>query len=115
MITDEFNRYFRLCMDRELSSDESRKLLFAVSDFVPVIATEDDVAMVYHYDEEDDQHCYDVNLERDISATEGDSLFQKLEYMFPDDDFDCESSMDTVSEQLYLNRAVMERLTKSII
>ena len=114
MITDEFEHYFRLCVDRELSTDESRKLLFAVSEFVPVIATDEDVAMVYHYDEEDDQHCYDVNLERDISADEGDKLFQKLEYMFLDDDFECESSMDTVSEQLYLNRALLEQLNQKL-
>jgi hypothetical protein len=110
MITEEFDHYFRICLDRELSSKEARRIVLAISDVVPVVSDEEGVAMVYHLDE--DQHCYDVNLESDVTADEGDQIFIALEKILPEDDFDCESSMDNMEEQTYLNRAVLEQLSK---
>lgn len=112
-MTEEFDHYFRVCLDRELTEEETKDFVYSVSDVVPVITTDDDVAMVYHVNE-DGQHCYDINLEHDVSGDEGDQIYRTLEQLFEDDDFECESSMDTVSEQQVLNRALLEQLTKII-
>ncbi len=113
METQEFEHYFRLCMPRKLTSDEARQYLFAVNDHADVEADSDDVVMVYHEDD-NGAHCYDVRLAKDITGDQGDDILYGLEEIFPVDDFECESSMDTVSEQQYLNRAVMEQLTIAI-
>lgn len=115
MVTEEFEHYFRLCISRTISSDEARQFLFAVSDSADVEADDNDVVMVYHLDDETGAHCYDVRLAKDVTGDQGDEILYDLEELFPDDDFECESSMDAVSEQQVLNRAVMEQLTKSII
>ena len=73
--------------------------------------------MVYHLDDNEgdgNPHCYDVRLASSIDAEQGDLILASLEEMFPDDDFDCESSMDTVEEQHYLHGAVMEQLNKRL-
>lgn len=113
METQEFEHYFRLCMPRKITSDEARELLHAVNDNADVEADNEDVVMVYH--EANNLHCYDVRLARDITGEQGDDILYDLEELFPNDDFECESSMDTVSEQQYLNRAVMEQLARTII
>lgn len=113
MITDEFEHYFRICITRKLSSEEAKQFLFAVSDNADVEADNSDVVMVYHLDDETQAHCYDVRLATDITAEQGDDILFDLEDLFEADDFECESSMDTVSEQLVLNRALMEQLNKS--
>ena len=100
-------------MPRTISSEEARNFLFAVNDVVPAQADDSDVVMVYHEDE--NAHCYDVRLSKDISGDEGDEILYSLEELFPDDDFECESSMNTVEEQQYLNRAVMEQLITKLI
>ncbi len=115
MITEEFQHYFRLCIARKISSEEARQFLFAVNDHADVEADDEDVVMVYHLDEETGSHCYDVRLSKDVEAEQGDEILHGLEEIFPTDDFECESSMDSVSEQQVLNRAVMEQLTKAII
>jgi len=56
-----------------------------------------------------------VRLSKDISGDEGDDILYSLEELFPNDDFECESSMNIVEEQQYLNRAVMEQLTTKLI
>jgi len=113
MIIDEFEHYFRLCMPRTLDKEESRQFLFAVNDIVEAEADAEDVVMVYHEDE--GMHCYDVRLGRDITAEEGDEILFDLEDLFPDDDFECESSMDKVEENLYLNRAILEQLNQKLV
>jgi hypothetical protein len=115
MVTDEFDHYFRLCMGRKIDSKEARLYLFAVRDHADVEADTDDVVMVYHVDDDTMAHCYDVRLARDVTADQGDEILHGLQEIFPLDDFECESSMDTVEEQQYLNSAVMEQLTKSLI
>ena len=105
MIIDEFDHYFRLCLDRTLSSEEAKSYLMVVNELADVEPDDDDTVMVYHLDDKEEDgnpHCYDVRLT------------QSLEEMFPDDDFDCESSMDIVEENQYLNHAVMEQLNKRL-
>lgn len=114
METEEFKHYFRICLDRTISSEEARQYLFAVDDHADVDPDNNDVVMVYHLDEESGAHCYDVRLSKDVTGEQGDQIIYGLEEIFPTDDFTCESSMDPVSEQQYLNRAVMEQLTKII-
>ena len=113
MIIDEFEHYFRIRMPRTISSEEARNFLFAVNDVVSAQADNNDVVMVYHEDE--GAHCYDVRLSEDVSGDDGDDILYSLEELFPNDDFECESSMSTVEEQQYLNRAVMEQLSKKLI
>jgi hypothetical protein len=115
METQEFEHYFRLCIGRTISSEEARQYLFAVNDHADVEADADDVVMVYHLDEDTGAHCYDVRLAHDVTAEQGDEILYGLQEIFPTDDFECESSMDSVSEQQVLNHAVMEQLTKAII
>ncbi len=115
METQEFDHYFRLCIGRKISSEEARQFLFAVNDHADVESDSEDVVMVYHLDEETGAHCYDVRLSKDVEAEQGDEILHGLEEIFPTDDFECESSMDSVSEQQVLNRAVMEQLTRSLI
>jgi hypothetical protein len=100
-------------MPRTISSEEARNFLFAVNDVVSAQADNNDVVMVYHEDE--GAHCYDVRLSEDVSGDDGDDILYSLEELFPNDDFECESSMSTVEEQQYLNRAVMEQLSKKLI
>ena len=114
MITDEFNHYFRLCMPRPISSKEAKQYLFAVNDIVSAEADDNDVVMVYHEDD-NGAHCYDVRLSANVTGDEGDEILQSLEELFPNDDFELESSMDTIEEQQYLNRAVMEQLNTKLI
>ena len=112
MEQDEFEHYFRLCMTRKISSEEARQYLFAVNDHADVEADSDDVVMVYH--EEDGVHCYDVRLAQDVTAEQGDEILYGLEEIFPTEDFECESSMDSVSESQYLNRAILEQLDQNL-
>jgi len=117
MIIDEFDHYFRLCLNRTLSSEEARALLLVVNELADVEPDDDDTVMVYHLDDNEgdgNPHCYDVRLASSIDAEQGDHILASLEEMFPDDDFDCESSMDTVEEQSYLHGAVMEQLSKKL-
>jgi hypothetical protein len=106
MIIDEFDHYFRLCLNRILSSEEAKAYLM-----------DDDTVMVYHLDDKEEDgnpHCYDVRLASSIDAEQGDQILASLEEMFPEDDFDCESSMETIEEQSYLHSAVMEQLNKQL-
>jgi hypothetical protein len=117
MIIDEFDNYFRICLDRTLSSEEAKKLLLAVNNIAEVEPEDDDTVMVYHMDDNDGNgypHCYDVRLSESIDAEQGDQLLASLEELFPDDDFDCESSMEIVEEQSYLHTAVLEHLSKKL-
>ena len=117
MIIDEFDNYFRICLNRTLSSAEAKQLLLVVDDIAEVEPEDDDTVMVYHMDDNDGNgypHCYDIRLASSIGAEQGDQLLASLEEIFPDDDFDCESSMDTVSEQTLLNDLTLEQLTKII-
>ena len=116
MVVDEFEHYFRICMPRTFSQEESRAFLLLVSKFADVEPTDDDVVMVYHEDSEDspdNPHCYDVRLATDISGDDGDKILIALEELLPEDDFDCESSMDSVSESYYLNQALLEQLKQN--
>lgn len=118
MVVDEFEHYFRICMPRTLEKAESRAFLLLVNEFVEVEPTDEDVVMVYHEDSKDNPenpHCYDVRLAEDISGDAGDKILAGLEELFPDDDFDCESSMDAVSESYYLNQALLEQLKTKLI
>ena len=118
MIIDEFDHYFRLCLDRTLTSEEARAYLLVVNELADVEPDDNDTVMVYHLDDNEgdgNPHCYDVRLVSSIDAGQGDQILASLEEMFPDDDFDCESSMETVEEQSYLHNAVMEQLTKKLI
>ena len=115
MVTEEFEHYFRLCISRTISSDEARQFLFAVSDSADVEADDNDVVMVYHLDDETGAHCYDVRLATDVTGDQGDEILYDLEELFPEDDFECESSMENVEENFYLNRAVLEQLDRTII
>lgn len=117
MIIDEFEHYFRLCLNRTLTSEEARALLLVVNELADVEPDDEDTVMVYHLDDNDGDgypHCYDVRLAENIDAEQGDHLLASLEEMFPDDDFDCESSMDIEEEQHYLHGAVMEQLNKRL-
>lgn len=114
MVTEEFDHYFRLCMARHIDSKEARLYLFAVNDHAEVAADDDDVVMVYHLDEETGSHCYDVRLAKNVTADQGDEILYGLEEIFPLDDFECESSMDSIEEQQYLNSAVMEQLNQNL-
>ena len=118
MVVDEFEHYFRICMPRTLSKEESRAFLLLVSKIADVEPTDDDVVMVYHEDTDDhdsNPHCYDVRLSTDISGDDGDKILIALEELLPEDDFDCESSMDSVSESYYLNQALLEQLKTKLI
>lgn len=115
MITDEFQHYFRLCMGRQIDSKEARLYLFAVNDHAEVAADADDVVMVYHLDDDTGAHCYDVRLAKDITGEQGDEILYGLEEIFPTDDFQCESSMEPLEEQHYLNRAVLEQLNQKLV
>jgi len=64
MITDEFEHYFRIRMPRTISSEEARNFLFAVNDVVTAEEDDNDVVMVYHEDE--NAHCYDGRLSKEI-------------------------------------------------
>jgi len=110
METDEFEHYFRLCIPRTISSEEARLYLFAVDDHADVEPDDKDVVMVYHEDE--GMHCYDVRLATDVTAEQGDDILYGLEEIFPEDDFECESSMSPVEEQTYLMHASMRQLTE---
>lgn len=112
METEEFEHYFRLCMGRKIDGKEARLYLFAVNDHADVEADEADVVMVYHLDDDTGAHCYDVRLAKDVTAEQGDEILAGIQEIFPQDDFECESSMSTVEEQQFLNRAVMEQMTK---
>ena len=118
MIIDEFDHYFRLCLDRTLTSQEARAYLLVVNELADVEPDDNDTVMVYHLDDNEgdgNPHCYDVRLASSIDAEQGDQILASLEEMFPDDDFDCESSMELEEEQSYLHTAVMEQLSKTII
>lgn len=112
-MTEEFDHYYRLCINRECSTEECRAFLLIVSKITDLDPTDEDVVMIYHVTD-DDYHCYDVSLEKDISEKQGEQIFIALEELFPDDDFECEASMDSVSEQLYLNNALLEQLAKNL-
>lgn len=124
MIVDEFPHYFRICLNRKLSSEEAREVLFAVNDIADVEADDEDTVMVYHGDSDKAQeiypgdieevHCYDVRLARDITGNQGDDILAKLEEIFPDEDFNCESSMELAEQQQYLNQALLENLKTSL-
>jgi hypothetical protein len=117
MIIDEFDHYFRLCLNRTLTSAEARALLHVVDEIGDVEPEDDDTVMVYHLDDNDGDgypHCYDVRLGSSLDAEQGDQLLTRLEEMFPDDDFDCESSMDSVSEQSLLNNITLEQLSNKL-
>jgi hypothetical protein len=101
-------------MPRPISSKEAKQYLFAVNDIVSAEADDNDVVMVYHEDD-NGAHCYDVRLSANVTGDEGDEILQSLEELFPNDDFELESSMDTIEEQQYLNRAVMEQLSTKLI
>jgi hypothetical protein len=101
-------------MPRPISSKEAKQYLFAVNDIVSAEADDNDVVMVYHEDD-NGAHCYDVRLSANVTGEEGDEILQSLEELFPNDDFELESSMDTIEEQQYLNRAVMEQLSTKLI
>lgn len=118
MIIDEFDNYVRLCMDRLLSKEEAKAFLLVVNELADVDPDDEDVVMVYHYDDKEgdgNPHCYDVRLAESIEAEQGDDILASLEEMFPDDDFDMESSMETMEEQTYLNNALLEQLHKKLI
>lgn len=118
MIVDEFEHYFRICMPRTFEKAESRAFLLLVDKFVEVEPTDEDVVMVYHEDPKDNPdnpHCYDIRLAEDISGDVGDTILAGLEVLFPNDDFDCESSMDVVAESYYLNKALLEQLKTKLI
>jgi hypothetical protein len=118
MIIDEFAHYFRLCLDRTLTSEEAKAYLLVVNELADVEPQDDDTVMVYHLDDNESDgnpHCYDVRLAQSIDAEQGDQILASLEEMFPDDDFDCESSMELEEEQTYLHSAVMEQLAKRLI
>jgi hypothetical protein len=115
MIIDEFDHYFRLCLNRTLTSEEAKSYLLVVDDIADVEPDNDDTVMVYHLDDSEgdgNPHCYDVRLAASIDAEQGDQILAGLEEIFPEDDFDCESSMDSVSEQQLLNTVTLEQLTK---
>ncbi len=114
MVIDEFEHYFRICITRKLSSEEAKTFLHIVDDIAEVESDGEDVVMVYHLDNETQAHCYDIRLAQDLTAEQGDDILFDLEELFPEDDFECESSMDAVSEQQVLNRAVMEQLVHSL-
>lgn len=109
MEQEEFEHYFRICMPRELTSEEVRAFVVMVEELADVEINEnDDVVAVYHVDD-NGQHCYDVPLEDDVTADVGDELAEACESLFPDDDFDLESSMGVIGEEfefvdLKLNR-----------
>jgi hypothetical protein len=46
MIIDEFDHYFRLCLDRTLSSAEAKAYLMVVNELADVEADNDDTVMV---------------------------------------------------------------------
>lgn len=115
MVTDEFQHYFRLCMARTISSEEARQYLFAVNDHADVEADKDDVVMVYHLDDDNGAHCYDVRLAKDVTGDQGDEILYGLEEIFPTDDFTCESSMENIEEQQYINRAILEQLNQNLV
>jgi hypothetical protein len=110
---DEFEHYFRICLPRQITSEEARKFLFAVDDVARANPDENDVVMVYH-EGESGAHCYDVRLLKDATGEQGDEILSKLESIFPDDDFELESSMDMVSEHRILNTVVLEQLSKKL-
>lgn len=95
---NEFDHYFRICLDRPLSSDEAKEFLSIVRQEADVEEDDEGVVMIYHIND-DEQHCYDVRLEDDITAAVGDDLVELIEDLFPEDDFDIESSMGIVGEQ----------------
>lgn len=98
MEQEEFEHYFRICLNRELTSKEVRDFIVMVEDLADVETDDqDDVVVVYHMNDEG-QHCYDVQLEDDITADVGDDLAVACEEMFPEDDFDIESSMGVIDE-----------------
>jgi hypothetical protein len=117
MIIDEFDNYVRICLNRTLSSAEAKSFLLVVNELAEVEPQDDDTVMVYHMDDKEadgNPHCYDVRLAESIDAEQGDKILASLEEMFPDDDFDMESSMETMEEQTYLNNALLEQLGKKI-
>jgi hypothetical protein len=118
MIIDEFDHYFRLCLDRTLTSEEAKAYLLVVDELAEVEPDDNDTVMVYHLDDngsDGNPHCYDVRLAQSIDAEQGDQILASLEEMFPNDDFDCESSMELEEEQHYLHGAVMEQLFRKLI
>lgn len=98
MIIEEFEHYFRISLVRELTSEEVRNFVTMVEEHADVEPDDEDVAVVYHIDDQNN-HCYDIRLEDDITADVGDELALACEEMFPDDDFELESSMGVIDEQ----------------
>jgi hypothetical protein len=94
---EEFEHYFRICLQRDLSSQEARAFLKLVEEYTDTEEDDEGVIMVYHTND-DAQHCYDIRLEDDITADVGDELLEACEEMFPNDDFDLESSMGIIGE-----------------
>jgi hypothetical protein len=98
-MNEEFEHYFRICLERTLSSEEAKSFLLLVNKLADAEPDEDDVVMYYHVDAETGRHCYDVRLADDITGDVGDDILHALEELFPDDDFDAESSMDAIAEE----------------
>jgi hypothetical protein len=121
MELEEFEHYFRICLDRVLSSEEVRNFVTMVEEHADVEPDDEDGVVVYHLDDKEGDgypHCYDIRLEDDITADVGDDLAQACEQMFPDDDFDIESSMGIIDEafefvDLKLNNADRTQISEN--
>jgi len=111
---DEFTHYFRICLDRILSSEEAKSFLLTVNKHAEVEADEEDVIMVYHVDS-DGRHCYDVRLTDDIIGDAGDDLVRDLEELFQGVDFDAESSMDVIDEEIVFENLNVTKEDKDLL
>jgi hypothetical protein len=87
MISNEFVNYFRLCVNRALSTQETLTLFLEVSGIARTNINEE-VSMLYRMDNETNQHCYDIKLKQNISQAQAESILTNLKSIFVNDSLD---------------------------
>ncbi|MDA8897503.1 hypothetical protein N9I83_00540 [bacterium] len=98
----KFVKHFaRLITDAELSNDDVAEYYDIVESHIPtkvVIAYTDDHEMVSAevtlYSTTEDRTIYEVVLQEAVDEDEGDAITAELLQVFPDIDFDFESSLE---------------------
>lgn len=97
-----FVKHFaRLITDHELSNEEVAEYYDIVQSHIPakvVVAYTDDHEMVSAevtlYSTTEDRTIYEVVLQAPVEADEGDDITEELIEVFPDYDFDFETSLE---------------------
>ena len=84
MITNEFNNYFRLLSNKELTTQETLQFFIVVNDIVSADTSQEE-SMLYRVDSETNKHCYDVRLLQNPTAQQAGEILNNLKTTFLDD------------------------------